>query len=288
LWTHRTYGLPWIADFRDPWSQNELYPYYPGYRSINRRQEQEVLRAASRIVTVSPPLVDMFRSISGRSPSDVVLIENGYDEDDVAVLPPPHTSRFTIAYTGEFSRLRRPDAFVAAIDGLIADRRAPADEIRVLFAGKDTARYVPNRPPFEHVGYLNHDQLDDLRRDSDLLLLIHNDSPSARGNYGGKLYEYLGSNRPTLVVAGPDNVGAELVVRARAGTAVQHKPAEIADAVMHYYRGWKTGRFDHDPDWGIIRRYTRRNLARLLANELDRVSSEAPDPAEGRSNSGEA
>jgi glycosyltransferase involved in cell wall biosynthesis len=273
LWTHRTYGLPWIADFRDPWSRNELYPYYPGYRSINRRQEQQVLRAASRIVTVSPPLVEMFQTISGRNSSDIVLIENGYDEDDVVVLPPPDTSRFTITYTGEFSRLRRPDAFVAAIDGLVTDRQVPADQIRVLFAGKDTARYVPNRPPFQHLGYLSHDRLNELRRDSDLLLLIHNDSGGARGNYGGKLYEYLGSNRPILVVSGPDNVAAELVVRARAGRAVQHRPAEIADAVLHYYGLWKASKSDHDPDWQIILQHTRRNLTRLLANELERVSS---------------
>ena len=89
-------------------------------------------------------------------------------------------------------------------------------------------------------------------------------------------------------MAGPDNVGAELVVRARAGRAVQHKPTEIAAAVMHYYREWKTGRSDHDPEWQIIRQHTRRNLARLLANELDEVSSKGSDPAEDRPTRGGA
>jgi glycosyltransferase involved in cell wall biosynthesis len=286
LWAHRTYDLPWIADFRDPWSRNELYPYFPGYRSINRRQEQQVLGAASRIVTVSPPLVEMFKALSGRDPCDTVLIENGYDEDDVAHLPPSHTSRFTIAYTGEFSRLRRPDAFIAAIEGLVADHRVLGGEIRVLLAGKDTARYVPTRPPFEHLGYLSHNQLNELRRDSDVLLLIHNDSPGARGNYGGKLYEYLGSNRPVLVVAGPDNVAAELVVCARAGRAVQHNAAAIANAVLHYYRMWKAGTFEHTPNWQIIRQYTRRNLTRLLANELEQAALESPAPFVGSSTGG--
>jgi glycosyltransferase involved in cell wall biosynthesis len=273
LWAHRTFGLPWIADFRDPWSQNELYPYYPGYRSINGWQEQEVLRAANRIVAAGGPLAEMFQSISGRNPSDVVLIENGYDEEDVIVLPPPHTSRFTITYTGEFSRLRRPDAFVTAVDSLLADRRIAADEIRVLFAGKDTARYVPDRPPFEQLGYLNHDQLNDLRRDSDLLLLIHNDSPSARGNYGGKLYEYLASNRPTLAITGPGNVAAQLIERARAGAVARHDPAQIAGVLLEYYRAWKTGGATYEPDWEVIRHFTRRNLAGLLAQQLDRATA---------------
>ena len=94
----------------------------------------------------------------------VRLIENGYDPEDVAVLPPPETRRFTISYTGEFSRIRRPDAFVAAIDQLLAAGSISADEIRVAFAGKDTAKFVPDRRPYEQLGYLKHDELSALRR----------------------------------------------------------------------------------------------------------------------------
>jgi glycosyltransferase involved in cell wall biosynthesis len=273
LWTRRAYELPWIADFRDPWSQNELYPYYPGYRAINRRQEREVLLAVDRITTVSPPLVEMFQRLSGRKAADIVLIENGYDEDDVAFLPPPNTSRFTITYTGDFSRLRRPDALVAAMDRLLASGQIPTSEIRVLFAGKDTARYVPDRPPFEQLGYLDHGQLDELRRYSDLLLLIHNDSPNARGNYGGKLFEYLASNRPTLAITGPDNVAAQLIERARAGMATRHNPDEIANAILECYRAWKAGGVHYEPDWDVIRYFSRRRLAGLLAQQLDQVVS---------------
>jgi glycosyltransferase involved in cell wall biosynthesis len=271
LWTHRTYRLPWIADFRDPWSQNELYPYYPGYRAVNRRLERGVLLAASRIVTVSPPLVEMLQRLSGREPADIVLIENGYDDDDVTPLPPPDTPRFTIAYTGEFSRLRRPDALVAAIDRLVAGGQIPVDDIRVLFAGKDTARYVPDRPPFEQLGYLNHDQLAELRRQSDLLLLIHNDSSAARGNYGGKLYEYLASNRPTLAITGPGNVAAQLIERARAGVTTRHNPDEIGSAILAYYHAWRSGSAYYEPDWNIIHHFSRRSLTGLLAQQFDQM-----------------
>ncbi len=213
LWAHRATGLPWVTDFRDPWSENELQPYLPGYRAFNRRREAQVLAASSRILTVSPPLEEMFGRLSGDR-SRVRLIENGYDPEDVIVLPPPNTRRFTITYTGEFSRIRRPDAFVEAIDRLVAAGSIPVDEIRVAFAGKDTARFVPERPPYEQLGYLNHNDLSALRRDTDLLLLIHGDSPQSRGNYSGKIFEYLGCNRPTLAITGPDNVAAQLVTRA--------------------------------------------------------------------------
>jgi glycosyltransferase involved in cell wall biosynthesis len=273
LWVHQTFGLPWVADFRDPWSQNELFRYYPGYRALNRRMEARVLSTAGRITTVSAPLVEMFRGLSGRT-DDVVLIENGYDEDDVPVLPAPKTERFTITYTGEFNRLRRPDAFVEAIDRLIAQGRIPLQEIRVAFAGKDTRSFIPDRPPFEQLGYLSHDALIALRRNSDLLLLIHNDSEKGRGNFGGKFYEYIGCNRPTLAVTGADNVAAERLVEARAGTVVGHDPAEIGEAIVSYYNRWRSGVFDYAPDWNVIRAYTRRNLAGRLADVFDELVAE--------------
>lgn len=274
LWTHRTFGLPWVADFRDPWSENELQPYLPGYRALNRWQERRVLDATDRIVTVSPPLAEMFGRLAA-DPHKVMVIENGYDEDDVLFLAPPRTQRFTVTYTGEFSRIRRPDAFVAAVDQLMADRMIPLEEIRVNFAGKDTAKFVPDRPPFEQLGYLSHDALNALRQESDLLLLIHGDSAASRGNYSGKIFEYLGCNRPTLTIAGPGNVAAELIMEAHAGIATGHNPNQIAEALLGYYQRWKSGHFDYAPDWNVIHRFTRRNLTGLLAHELDRLMVES-------------
>lgn len=272
LWAHRTTGLPWVADFRDPWSESQLLPYLPGYRGLNRRLEGRVLAAADRITTVSPPLTEMFGRLAHDS-SKVALIENGYDEVDVVSLPPPHTRRFTIAYTGEFSRIHRPDGFVAAVDKLVAAGQIPLDDLRVVFAGKDTAKFVPDRPPFEQLGYLSHEALNPLRRDSDLLLLILANRLESSGTYSGKIFEYLACNRPTLAITGPDNVAARLVTHARAGTATSHNPDEIAAAVLGYYRAWKSGRFDYAPDWDVIRHFTRRNLTGLLAGELDRLTA---------------
>lgn len=273
LWVSRSFRLPWVADFRDPWSENELQPYLPGYRALNRWLERQVLNAASRITTVSLPLAEMLGRLAN-APNKVQVIENGYDEDDVVCLTPPQTSQFTITYTGEFSRIRRPDAFVAAVERLVTDGAIPLDDIRVCFAGKETAKFVPDKPPFEQLGYLSHDALNALRLESDLLLLIHGDSTASRGNYSGKIFEYLGCNRPTLVIAGPGNVAAELIMAAHAGVATAHDPDAIAEVLLDYYRRWKAGRFDYQPDWAIIQRFTRRNLTGRLANILDQLVTE--------------
>jgi glycosyltransferase involved in cell wall biosynthesis len=234
--------------------------------------EQQVLADADVITTVSPPLVEMLGELSGR-PDAVHLIENGYDEADVVRHPPPKTQQFTITYTGDFSPLRRPDAFVQAVDLLTSSNRIPPDAWRVQFAGNNPPKYIPDRPPFRQLGYLSHQELNALRGDSDVLLLIMSDDPSARGNYSGKLFEYLACNRPVLAVARPDNVAAELIQQARAGRVVPHDPARIADAIAACYQAWQAGRFDHEPDWEIIHRFSRRNLTKRLADLFETLSS---------------
>ncbi len=274
-WAQRHLGLPWLADFRDPWSRSSFTPYYPGYRALNRRIERGVLRAADRLVTVSAPLADDFQRLAGR-PDPALVIENGYDEGDVEALPPARTARFTITYTGTFNRLRHPAALVAAVDQLVASGQIPVEKLRIAIAGKDTERYVPNRPPYELLGYLSHDALLELRRQSDLMLLVQNPMPESAGDYSGKLFEYLGSNRPTLAVAAPGNVGAMLIEEARAGVSVPHDADAVAAAILRYYRAWEAGQFDYAPDWAVIRRYTRRNLAGRLAAEFDRLAGARP------------
>ena len=271
-WAHHECDIPWVADFRDPWSQNPLHPYPPGYQTLNRWLENKVLTDADSVTTVSPPIVKMLQTLSGCK-EVVHLLENGYDED-VVRHPPPNTRQFTITYTGEFSPLRRPDALVQAVVQLVESGRIPASEFRLRFAGKNPPKYIPYRLPFQQLGYLSHQELNDIRRDSDVLLLLLSNSPAARGNYTGKLFEYLASNRPILTISRPDNVAAQLVKQARAGRVVPHDSDQIAETIEVMYRAWKMKRFEHAPDWELISQFSRRNLTQRLAGIFDSLLSD--------------
>ena len=188
---------------------------------------------------------------------------------------PRRTDRFTITYTGTFSRLRQPAALIAAVDQLTASGQIPVDQIRVVVAGKDTAQYIPDRPPFEQCGYLAHNALKEIRARTDLFLFLQDNVRESRGAYSAKLFEYLGSNRPTLAITYRGNVGAALVESAQAGKTAGYDPAEIAAAIRPYYQAWRLGRFDYSPDWATIQKYTRRNLTARLAAKFDQLVSEA-------------
>ncbi len=78
----RKTGLPWVADFRDPWTKIFYFKHLhlsPWAARRHQALEQAVLDGATRIVAVSPPVADDFRSMT-RTP--VVLITNGFDPAD--------------------------------------------------------------------------------------------------------------------------------------------------------------------------------------------------------------
>ena len=53
----RMHGIPWVADFRDPWLENHAYnrvPRLPWVKQYNRRLEQGVLQEADCITCANP------------------------------------------------------------------------------------------------------------------------------------------------------------------------------------------------------------------------------------------
>jgi glycosyltransferase involved in cell wall biosynthesis len=279
MWARQAFGIPWFADFRDPWSQNLLIPYLPGYRTLNRRIERRVLAQADRVACVSQPwLDDLYRNL-GTQCEKFLVLSNGYDESDIQPLAMPSaTDRFTLTHIGSFYRNRRPDVLIQAVELLVSSRRIPLSEIRVLFIGSNARRAVPDRPPFETRSYVPHKELEHIRRKTSVFLLILATAPDNIGNYSGKLFEYLASNRPILGIVPPGGVAELLIRKTRTGIAVGGDVSAIADAIEALYHQWKSDASDWNPDMDLIRQYTRRTLTARLAAEFEHMISEEALP----------
>jgi glycosyltransferase involved in cell wall biosynthesis len=127
------YGLPWIADLRDLWTQNHYSEKFKVIEFFERQLEIATLSQADALVTVSEPLVDALRDLHRNK--DVHCITNGYDPDDFQVSP-GLVRKFTISYTGAlYNGIRDPSMLFETVSDMIGRKRIDPDLIEIRFFG---------------------------------------------------------------------------------------------------------------------------------------------------------
>ena len=133
---HRALGIPWVADFRDPWTKMFYFkhlPLLPWARRSQERLEQAVLDEASAVVAVSPRVQADFQA---RTRTQVELITNGFDEDDFAAPAPSPDGKFRIVHAGLFASDGNPLVFWDVLARKCAEDPAFRQSLSLVLAGK--------------------------------------------------------------------------------------------------------------------------------------------------------
>ena len=203
---HRETGLPWVAEFRDLWTDWDA----PGgwRRRRDGALERALLAEATAVVTVSPTYADVLRRRGARR---VAVVTNGFDPYEMPAVRPDAAP--TVAYLGTYypegQDLRTP---LAALGALV--RRGELGGLRLRVIGDFTpplAALVAECGLAAHteaLGFLPHAaSLLQLARASLLLLAGPRalDRAVLAGHVAGKTFEYLGVGRPILHVGAPES-----------------------------------------------------------------------------------
>jgi len=205
------YGLFWIADLRDLWTQNHYYPYSFLRHKIDKIIELRTLSKADVLTTVSTPLAKKIQELHKNK--DVFSIMNGFDPDLITPTFTNFNKKLTITYTGSLYRGKRdPSLLFEAITNLITDGIINPNKIQVLFYGqkeewleKEIHRYRLKNVVFQ-CGFISKEASLNKQKESDILLLLMWNHPEESGVYTGKIFEYLAAHRPILVM-GSNNGG---------------------------------------------------------------------------------
>ena len=238
-----TTGVKWVADFRDPWTQNMHFHHRGLRRRIEQWIERKVFTNADTLITVTDGFKDLFISQYPECKDRIHVIRNGVDPHDFPTVKPvpvnPH--KFTIFYSGILYPGRSPRIFLQALSYLIRNQSIRPDAISVQFAGVfDYPGYAENQNLVtqlglmgivELLGYISHQEALHRMQTSDALLLIGDDSRSASSYVPGKLYEYLYAEKPILALL-KDGEAAGLIREANAGIIVNPADCvEVANAI---------------------------------------------------------
>jgi glycosyltransferase involved in cell wall biosynthesis len=272
----RATGLPWVADFRDEWTQNPGLSFPSArHRRMHEQWEQATLRNADKIISVSESITEGLADlVPGVSRSKFATITNGYDSADWAGLDGYQpTARFTVVYTGSLYGDRTAVTFLDALGQLLDQGQLPRDMVEVRFVGNTGLRPEIERRNLQDVvhadGYLAHREMARCQQSADVLLLIL-PSSGGLGAVTGKAFEYLASARPILALVPPEGAAAKLIRAANAGTVVPPEDtAAIGLALQQLYLGWKNGHGPIQIDRGVIEQYDRRVLTQRLAGYFD-------------------
>lgn len=109
-------GIPLVCDLRDPWTYgfDKRYRHVLGFLA-ERRLERRVLGAANMVIANTPTAAELLTRELGLPGDRVVVIPNGFDEDDFAQDVPAgdlNPGCFTMVYSGILSSQRPPDTTV--------------------------------------------------------------------------------------------------------------------------------------------------------------------------------
>jgi glycosyltransferase involved in cell wall biosynthesis len=274
----RLNGVPWVADFRDPWSRNAQPVSQPApLPRLNVRAERALVRRAGRLV-----LADEHWDLVGLEDDDPrrVVIENGVDEADFPlthdVMRAVPTDCFRLAYVGSLYGTRDAAPVFQSIARLASNGVIDPERFEVAIVGNvwlGSKKIDAGSIRVEHIGYVDHSRAVREMCSATALLFY---APPTTWAPSGKIFEYLLSGRPILAVARADNLAYELVDELRAGrTAEPGDPAGIDRAIEELYRLWSTGSLTVGPEVRerTLARFSRRHLTAKLAHVLDQVSS---------------
>lgn len=274
-------GIHWIADFRDPWTEIDYYGDLRLTRWADRKHhhlEYEVLTKADKVVTIG---WDCAKSLGRLGNRNVCVIPNGFDwEVDAKPKEILLSQEFTLTHLGIVTPSRNAPQLWAALKELKEEDETFGKKLKISLVGQIDQSVLENlyavglKENTEIVPYIPHEQIQQAQGASQVLLLLVNNTPNAKGILTGKIFEYLASGRPILCIGPEDGDAARILSETKAGVTVsfedKEKMKEVVKVLYHKYLE-KALPFNNSKE---IEKYSRKAQAEEYAKLLEKTITE--------------
>jgi hypothetical protein len=267
------FGIPWIADFRDPWTSIHYHHALKLSRTSQKkheRLEREVLNTADRVVVTSEGTRRSFEGLTDR-PIDVIT--NGFDtlHESSRELD----DNFSLVHVGSLLSKRNPMILWEAIADICKEDQVFADDLQIKLAGtvsEEIVRSVRNLgigDKCELLGYVTHKEALKIQKNAQILLLIEMNTSDTAMIIPGKLFEYMSAKRPIIAI-GPEGSDIESIVSAtKTGLYFNYSEKDrLKEAMLTFYSDYKQGKLNIDAH--EISKYSRRELTRSMAGVIQK------------------
>jgi glycosyltransferase involved in cell wall biosynthesis len=271
------YDLPWIADFRDPWTNIDFYKDLRLTKWADRKhrqQELEILKKATAVVTIGKSMAEDFNNIWNRKYD---VITNGFDDDDIASSAKFSVDKkFSIAHVGSLVSSRNPLVLWETLKTIVDDDSNFSNDLEIKLAGRVDFSVLESIGKYglsgyvNKTGYLPHSEVVRVQQQSQVLLLLINNTPNSKSILTGKFFEYLATGRPILCIGPPDGDAADILQETDAGLISNFNDLQkMKENILSYYQLYKEGKLRSSGT--NIEKYSRRALTGKLNEVMSRV-----------------
>ncbi len=278
-------GVPWVADFRDPWRGNPFRDLR--YRTVNWWDawlERRVLARASHIIcntsTATNELIRRMPLVGGKC----TAIPNGYDREQFDRVAPTRIApveTFVMTHCGQFYGPRSPKRWFRALRRVIEDAPRLARRLQFALIGSEqfdgrplcelaeeagVANQVRVLGPMSHADTLSH------MAGSDALVLAGSTGAGAHLQVPNKLFEYLAVRRPIIAAVAPHSPVVDILREARAVAHIcdPDDDSGLASVIQDAVTGRRAA---GDDAWEGVPAFARSRRAAELAAVFEGVSA---------------
>ena len=274
-------GLPWIADFRDPWTKIFYFKHLSMTRATERwhnKMERKVLDDATAVVAVSPLVQQDFQAMTQ---TPVELITNGFDECDFSAEKCPEAAGgagrdFVITHTGLFAADGNPTMLWEVLAHKCSSCADFKKALKIKLVGKTDEQILKAiadaglKDNLEDMGYQQHAVAVEQQRTASLLILPLRKEPEYKAVLPGKLFEYLASWRPVLGIGQTDGAMSMILNNTKTGLVLNWDDRKSIERFIDMcWEKHQTGNLTVDD--ADISQFTRRNLTHRMAQLFDKL-----------------
>lgn len=203
----RNQGVSCWLDYRDMWTFGHASSGIPAISLLEQRLERWAIRQSTIVTSCSEGFcARLAAAVPGTTPRLIYNSPGERDRNPTSVPPVSRRGRVTVAYTGNLYPWQDATPLWKMIRELHETRRLSPDDLQIDIvsrlpgaimqsaAAAGVAQYV------RYHGSVSREQALAMQRAADVLLLLDSRDPEADGVLHAKVFEYLATDRPILLL----------------------------------------------------------------------------------------